>query len=685
MKSEAHPSANSPSATQEDTREELKHTVESIGVLDTNVGRLLMRFAEKSRDVFWIRNSDYSKQLYISPSYEEIWGRSREELYRHPEVWGNFLHPDDRKHMQKSISKRSPDAADGECYLTEFRCIRPDGEVRWIRDESFSIFDDNGVHVGFAGIAQDITKEKELERAKEMAKIANQSKSEFLANMSHDLRTPLNWLLGAADILNKRNNSVEKAKLLEMILDGGRRILYMVEEILDYSKLEAGKLPLYREPLNFRQSIEEVVGMMAAEANNKQLALIVDYPDAICRHVQGDVQRLRRILMNLLGNAIKFTSEGYIQVKVREKHRVDSHVQLELTVQDTGIGIPSDRIDRIFERFEKAEPSYHGKYKGVGLGLAIVKKFVEAMSGKISVQSKVDQGSHFHCCLPLARQETYAVQSFWQRHLRDKLSVLIVDDMPERSGAYASAMASENLVSYTSQELAKRLGNDEETLPEFDIVLVDDQLQHLAPLNLAKRFQSAGSSEEGPLLLLCKRPGIDADILDAQSLGYHDVLTKPLLPTELTRHLSGCWLERRMKHQSAQELVKQLQPEILLVEDELFGQKIVAMLLEEELGCKVTIAENAEVAHDILHQQSFDLVLMDIGLPDESGLTLTKRIREHEGAMEMVPIVALTAHASDEMISECQDVGMNGHLAKPASSEDLLIAIQQHVLQLQRL
>lgn len=380
-----------------------------------DISEVLYKFAKKSRDVFWIRSADYKQQIYVSAAYERIWGRDCQSLYESPEQWGAHLYPKDRERLKGSIRKRNEDILPGEKFFEWYRIMRPDGEIRWIEDESFPIFNEQNKLIGFAGIAQDVTenklKEKELQQAKERAEIASQAKSHFIAGMSHDFRTSLNGILGMASILQQQALP-KQMESIEGIIQAGNHLLRLVENILDYATVERGELPLLNESFNLYRLVKQAVAVIKILAEEKNINLIINCSDTVPKQVIGDSKRLYRILTNLLNNAIKFTTEGTIALTIDFLKQQNQFALFKITVKDSGMGIPQDKLDYIFERFTRIEAAYQSKYKGTGLGLTIVKRFVEDMKGSISVESQLGIGSTFSCIIPLQLQTEFSETKF---------------------------------------------------------------------------------------------------------------------------------------------------------------------------------------------------------------------------------------------------------------------------------
>lgn len=385
----------------------------------SKIDKYLVYLAEKSTDVFWIRSADYSRQIYISPVYEKVWGRPVEEMYDNPGCWSNYLHPEDWKKMQESLGERDERIEPDKVILGEYRIIRPDGEVRWISDKSFPIYENNTL-IGFAGIARDVTDvvlhEMDLEKALKKAEVANEARSEFIANMSHDLRTPMTGVMGMLDEIALLANDVSQSlphatNQAKGMVDGineyvgiaqrsNHVLLSMFNDILEAVKLDSGKVEYKESHFSLTSLINRQVTLMSPVAKEKGLNLRVEIDPKTPEFLFGFKSPLYRSVNNLLGNALKFTQEGAVTIGVtamfEENPRTGDSVSLKIWVKDTGLGIPEDKLDEIFDHFFKLKSSYKdNSYQGSGLGLYSVKRYVEYMSGTISVDSELEKGSCF--------------------------------------------------------------------------------------------------------------------------------------------------------------------------------------------------------------------------------------------------------------------------------------------------
>jgi PAS domain S-box-containing protein len=352
------------------------------------------QLAENIREVFWMALPT-GEVLYVSPAYEQVWGRDCEGLYRNPDSWMDAIHPDDQEKARSLLAHRIHQ----DPVEVEYRIRTADGQEKWIRDRAFPIHDQAGQTVRVAGIAEDITErkryEEELIRARQGADAANRAKSRFLANMSHEIRTPMNGVIGMLQLLGETDLAEEQRQYAEIAMESGRTLLALIDDILDLSKIEGGKAVLERRDFNLRDTVEEAVRSLQNQARAKGLALHGRVDAGVPATVSGDARRLRQVLINLMANAIKFTARGEVRVEAVLSHQGPASATVRFAVADTGIGIKADQTSRLFSPFVQADESTTRKYGGTGLGLAISKELAQMMGGRIGVESREGQGSTF--------------------------------------------------------------------------------------------------------------------------------------------------------------------------------------------------------------------------------------------------------------------------------------------------
>jgi two-component system sensor histidine kinase/response regulator len=362
---------------------------------------MFRQLMENIREIFFVLAPDPPKMVYVSPAYEEVAGRPRQELYNRADAWIDSVYPQDRDHVRGVFEQ----ALQGTATAMEYRFSRPDGSVRWIHARSFPVEDSQGNLRRIVGIAEDITDHKkaleETEGARAAAEAANQAKNEFLANMSHEIRTPMNGIIGMTDLLLDTDLTPEQAEYLQMVKSSADSLLTVINHILDFSKIESGKLQLDATTFNLLKPLEDVIKGLAIKARSKGLELLLTVHPGIPKSVVGDPTLLSQVLINLVGNALKFTDRGEIAVEVRKEEESERFAMLHFSVRDTGIGIPLEKQQMIFDEFSQADSSTTRKFGGTGLGLAIAKHLVGMMGGQIWVESEVGRGSTFHFTVSL--------------------------------------------------------------------------------------------------------------------------------------------------------------------------------------------------------------------------------------------------------------------------------------------
>jgi two-component system, sensor histidine kinase and response regulator len=654
--------------------EETKRTRSLLNSIIENLPTaVFLKDADEFKYVLW---NKAAQELYGYVS-EEVLGKTAYELFDPPQA--EALGAQDRETLKTGALLDVPE----QTVNTRHK------GVRVIHTKKLPILDEAGRPRYLVGISEDITDRKKAEtdlvQAREAAEQASRAKSEFLANMSHEIRTPINGIMGMTQLTLNTELTGEQREYLEAVELSADSLLRVINDILDFSKIEAGKLDLIAIDFSLRDCIADAMTTLAVQAHTKGLELVYHVPSTIPDALIGDPGRLRQIIVNLVGNSIKFTQEGEIAVKVELESETANQVNLHISVADTGIGIPAEKQDKIFQSFEQADSSTTREYGGTGLGLAIVSQLVRMMGGQIRVESEVDKGSLFQFVAGFGRQkEPIQPQAIGEGLDLKDVSVLVVDD-----NATNRKILEETLVYWgmkpTVMEngraalaaMAKAYKEDR----HFDLIITDCMMPEMDGFELAERISKDPCLTTSTIIMLTSA-GERGDAARCLELGISAYLLKPIRQSELLFTISKVLNEPTptaaqpslITRHSIRESKRRLH--ILLAEDNAVNQKLATRMLER-MGHTVTVASNGKKVLECLEHEKFDLILMDVQMPEMDGFEATKAVRDLEKATgEHIPIVAMTAYAMKGDKEKCLDVGMDDYVAKPIDAQGLFETIE---------
>jgi PAS domain S-box-containing protein len=630
---------------------------------------------------------------FVNPKFTELTGFSAEEaIGRNPRILSSGKTPPETFcELWRTITS-------GKTWEGELLNRGKDGSLFWEWAAISPLLDENGTITQFLGVKEDITEKKmvmeQLITAKNLAEAGTRAKSDFLSTMSHEIRTPMNGVIGMTGLLLDTDLSSEQRDYAEIVHKSGENLMSIINEILDFSKIEAGKIDLELLPFDLRATLEDTTEMFAAQAKEAGLELVCTIGPDVPSFLKGDPGRLRQVIINLVGNAIKFTRHGSVSVRTSLASDQDGCATLLFEIQDTGIGIPAERLDFIFVPFTQADASTTRQYGGTGLGLTICKQLVELMAGKIGVTSEVDKGSRFWFTARFEIDEAPFVEPHDTASVPPgdgiDSKILVVDEnaanrkvvtalLNQWGCRYETACDSESALILLRQAAHKN--------SPFRVALLDQQMPDSDGRELGRRIKADALLESTVLIMVTSSDQLDVAVLD--QIGFSGYLVKPVLQAPLhdclklvlgygnpASEVSSSGYGIVTRNVGAENTRRKIR--ILLAEDNIINQKVAQNLLNK-LGLKADVVANGREALKSLEMINYDLVLMDCMMPEMDGFEATASIRDPASKVKNhhVPIIAMTANAMKGDREKCLEIGMDAYLAKPVKKSELAEVLER--------
>jgi two-component system, sensor histidine kinase and response regulator len=630
-----------------------------------------------------------TREMWVSPRFAEMFGFEQQEFIGARQTFFDIVHAEDVARLHGAIERS---IREGAAVDVEVRAKSRAGELRWYRVRGALERDSAGMPLTVSGSQRDINQRQQyalaLLEATETAAAANKAKSQFLANMSHEIRTPMNGVIGMIELLLETPLNPMQLDYAETVRDSASALLTVINDILDYSKVEAGKLDLEMLDMDMRDTVEDVARLLAIQAHAKGLEVIALIDPSLPNLVHGDAGRLRQVLLNLGGNAVKFTQKGEVSIECKVAHKDEQGVIVRCEIRDTGIGIPAARVNALFTAFTQVDASTTRRFGGTGLGLSIVKRLVELMGGEVGVSSVEGGGSMFWFTARLGvALDLTKVRPAPPIALRGQRIIVVDDNTTNRKVLMGqlSLCGMDALCASSADEALSLMRHAAAAGRPFEVALLDHQMPGCDGATLGTTIHTE-EGLRGARLILLTSSGQRGDGRMFSELGFAGYLLKPVTHRDLTDCLSmvlGTQAEGwRMstqpivtRHALRSQRVREAH-HILLAEDNLVNQKVACRILEK-LGYRVDVAADGQAAFNAWQSGRYDLILMDCQMPVMDGYETTRQIREHESGAKHIPIIALTAHAMKGADNECRAAGMDEYLSKPIDREQLRQALDR--------
>ncbi len=615
------------------------------------------------------RSTPTKGMVYVNQAFVEMFGFASEEEAILSPSGSLYVDLNRRRELVEFIEKS------GSFNNEEVKFRKKDGSTFWGLLSSMRTVDSDG-NVIYDGAIRDITRIKEFEEeiilSKEIAENATRAKSDFLATMSHEIRTPMNGVIGMTSLLADTSLSLEQQDYVDTIKLSGEHLLNIINDILDFSKIEAGQLELEQIPFDLNTIIEEVMNLFSSRAYEKNLELLYSVENNEVFQLIGDATRLRQVIVNLIGNAIKFTEQGEVLVHVKNLGQIGQKVHLQILVTDTGIGIPEEKLDKLFKPFSQVDSSTTRKYGGTGLGLAISMRLVDLMGGKLQAESKENEGTTFK--FDVFMERTFMDENrFKSAEILNGKRILIVDDNMTNRKILEQLFRNNGMLveSYNNPVIA--LSTIQEG-KKFDLGLIDMKMPEMDGITFGKEMDKL---DNGIPLILYSSVGHLLSRTDIKRF-FKAHVNKPIRHDLLLQKMA-CILQVDQPEIIEPEFIASI-PEaslasrypirILLAEDNMINQKLAERILEI-FGYHIDIADNGKIAFEMMRQNNYDMILMDVMMPEMDGLESTRTIRSSMDSAHQPVIIAVTANALKGDRELCIDAGMNDYISKPINTEEL--------------